>query len=221
MMTARKAQLAVLTAILATSVTGCGIATGDSGDVAADKASSAPADPRDVLLAAVPDEKVGAFAFAVKGGVTPTSGVLDSPKKAVEIKIEQAEPDVGFTMTMTTRMIGEKSWIKVAFTPATVPGLPKLPKKWLLLDPAKVNDKDMIGYDGSTDPGYATELVDHGAGIKETSPGHFAGTTDLTKSTDAEIVDEKTLTALGAKAKTVPFSAVVDGQGHLTTLTLK
>jgi hypothetical protein len=164
-MTARKAHLAGLAAILALSTAGCG-ALKDAADApVAAPASTKPADPKIVLIDAVPGDNDGAYHFDVKGGDLPTSGVLDAPKKALEVKIAQTEPDAGFTLTMTTRMIGEQTWVKMAFDPATIPGLPKIPKKWQLLDATKVKDKDLIGYDGSTDPGYAKLLVQKASGI--------------------------------------------------------
>jgi hypothetical protein len=222
-MTARKAQLAGLAAILALSTTaGCGSLTGVSDDTpAAAPTSTTPLDPQIALVDAVPDDDDGAYHFDVKGAETPTSGVLDASHKAVELKVVQKEEGVPFTLTMTTRMVADKTWVKLAFTPASVPGLPKVPKNWQLLDAGKIKDKSMIGYDGSTDPGYARLLVQKASGIKQTSPGHFTGTTDLTRSTEAEIVDAKTLKALGEKAKKVPFEAVVDGQGNLTSLVAK
>jgi hypothetical protein len=222
-MTARKAQLAGLAAILTLSTTaGCGALSDVSDDTpSAAPTSTAPLDPQIVLVDAVPGDDDGAYHFDVKGAETPTSGVLDAAHKAVEIKVVQKETDVPFTLTMTTRMIGDRTWVKMAFTPASVPGLPKVPKSWQLLDAAKVKDKSIVGYDGSTDPGYAQLLVQKASGIKQSSPGHFTGTTDLTQSTEAEIVDQKTLKALGAKAKKVPFTAVVDAQGNLTSLIAK
>jgi hypothetical protein len=217
MMTARRAQIAGIATVLAVSLTGCGAGSVGAATTPTPDATTA-AEPRDVLLDAVPDEKEGAYAYTVTGGETPISGVLDAPAKAIELKVTQ--PGDPFTLTMTTRAIGDRSWVKVAFSPAGLPGLPKIPKKWLLLDRAKVKDKDrgIIGYDGSIDPGSAYVLVKNGAGVKQTSAGHFTGTTDLTKTTD--ILDEKTIKALGGQAKTVPLTAVVDGQGHLTSLTL-
>jgi len=220
-MTARKAQLAGLAAILALSTAGCG-ALSDAADApAAAPTSTKPLDPQIVLVDAVPGEDDGAYHFDVKGAEVPTSGVLDAPKKAAEIKAVQTEPDAGFTLTMTTRMIGDQTWVKMAFQPATIPGLPKIPKNWQLLDGSKIKDQDLIGYDGSLDPGYAKLLVQKASGIKETSAGHFAGTTDLTQSTEAEIVDEKTLKALGEKAKKVPFEAAIDADGNLSSLVAK
>lgn len=220
MMTARKTQLAGLAAVLAFSLTGCGVVAADDPEASPTPSSAAPVNPRDALLDGIPDDQAGAYRYEIKGGETPIAGVLDASKKAVEVKVVQSEPSLDLAMTMTIRMIDERSWIKIVFEPANLPGLPKLPKKWLLLDPSKA-DKDISGYDGSTDPGYAEELVKASAGLKQTGPGHFTGTTDLTRSTEAEIVDDKTLKALGTKAKAVPFTAVLDAEGHLTTLTVK
>lgn len=213
-MTSRKAQLAA--AILIISTAGCGGLADNK--TAATPIPSTSLDPQAALIDAVPDENDGAYHFEVRGAEVPTSGVLDAPHKAVDVKITQHEKDPDFTLTMTTRMVGEKTWVKIAITPADLPGVPTIPKSWQLLDPAKIKDKSIIGYDGSLDPGYAKLLVQKASGIKQTSPGHFAGTTDLTRSTEAEILDQKTLEALGAKAEQVPFVAVVDAGGNLTSL---
>jgi hypothetical protein len=221
-MSARKAQLAGLAAILALTTAGCGLASDRNGDTpAAAPASTTPLDPKLKLIDAVPDERDAAYRFDVAGAETPTSGVLDAPHKAALIKIVQHETGVGFSLTMTTLMVDKQTWLKMAFTPAGLAGLPKVPKNWQLLDAAKVKDKSMIGYDGSTDPGYAQLLVQKATGVKETSPGHFTGTTDLTQATEAEIVDAPTLAKLGAKAKAVPFTASIDAKGNLTSLIAK
>jgi len=216
-MSARKAQLAGLAAILALTTTGCGLAADKSDTPAAAPTSTTPLDPKIKLIDAVPDEKDAAYRFAVTGGDLPTTGVLDAPHQGALIKIDQHQTDPDFNLAMTTLMIGKQTWVKMAITPSLA-GLPKIPKNWQRLDAAKVKDKTLIGYDGSTDPGYAQLLVQKATGIKETSPGHFAGATDLTRSTDAEIVDAKTLEKLGAKAKAVPFTATIDAKGNLTSL---
>jgi hypothetical protein len=220
-MSARKAQLAGLAAILALTTAGCGLAT-DPGDTpAAAPTSTKPLDPKSALIDAVPNEKDGAYHFEVTDGDVPQSGVLDAPHQAAILKIEQHEKNPDFTLTMTTLMVGKQTWVKMAVTPA-LPGLPKIPKNWQLIDGAKIKDNQLpIGYDGSTDPGYAQLLVQKAQGVKETSPGHYAGSTDLTRSTEADIVDPKTLKKLGAKAKSVPFTAIVDSAGNLTSLIAK
>jgi len=220
-MSARKAQLAGLAAILALTTAGCGLATNTDSSAAA-PASTKPLDPQATLVDAVPGDQDGAFHYEVTGGDLPTSGVLDAPHQALEMRISQHQTKPDFTLTMTTRLVGKQTWIKMAITPAGLPGLPKIPKNWQLIDAAKLKGKNVqVGYDGSTDPGYALLLVQKASGIKETSPGHFAGTTDLTQATEADIVDAKTLEKLGAKAKTVPFTATIDAKGNLTSLIAK
>jgi hypothetical protein len=222
-MSARKAQLAGLAAILALTTAGCGLATDSSGAApAAVPTSTKPLDPQAALVDAVPGDRDGAFRYEVTGGDLPTSGVLDAPHQALEIRISQHQTGPDFTLTMTARAVGKQTWVKMAITPAGLPGLPKIPKNWQLIDAAKLKGKDLpFGYDGSTDPGYALLLVQKATGIKEISPGHFAGTTDLTQSTEADIVDAKTLEKLGAKAKNVPFTATIDAKGNLTSLIAK
>ena len=225
-MTPRLARLAGLGAAFALSlvtVAGCESAGSIPDTGAAGAGSPSPVAPRDALLSAVPDETVGAYHFAIKGGSTPMSGILDAPKKTIRLEISQHETDPEFTLDMKFLVIGEKAWTRIAFTPASLPGLPKLPKKWMLLDASKVKDEanSPLRYGNEADPGYAQVVFENASAVKQTSAGHFAGVTDLTKATDAEIVDEATLKALGVKAKKIPFTAVVDAKGRLTSAVVK
>ena len=225
-MTARLARLAGLGTALTLSlvtVAGCDSAGSarDAGAGAAD--SPAAVAPRDALRNAVPDESTGAYHFAIRGGSSPMSGVLDAPKKTIRLEISQHEADPGFTLDMKFLVIEQQAWTKITFTPATLPGLPKLPKKWMLLDTSKVKDKQdgPLAYGDEADPGSAAAVFQNASDVEQTSSGHFAGVTDLTKAADAEIVDAATLTALGAKAKKIPFTAVVDAEGRLTSAVVK
>jgi hypothetical protein len=225
-MTARLARLAGLGTALALSlatVAGCDSAGSTSDLGAAAGSSPAAVAPRDALLNAVPDDSVGAYHFAIKGGSTPMSGVLDAPRKTIRLEISQHEADPGFTLDMNFLIIGQQAWTKIRFTPAAVPGLPKLPKKWMLLDPSKIKDKQNspLAYGDEADPGSASAVFQNATEVEQTSTGHFAGVTDLTKAADAEIVDAATRTALGAKAKKISFTAVVDAKGRLTSAIVK
>ncbi|MEV4345756.1 hypothetical protein AB0J83_14895 [Actinoplanes sp. NPDC049596] len=214
-----------LAGALALTVSGCGVLDAADEPKATGASQTSPtkvsvATPRDALLQAVPDAKVGAYAFDIKGGVTPVSGMLDAPHKTTQVKAVHSED--GITLTMHALAIADKGWMKMSLT-GVPDGFPAIPKKWMLIDPAKVKDKDdaPVGYNDETDPGYTALIVQNSAGVKETTAGHYAGTTDLTASTDAEIVEDATLTALGAKAKAVPFEAVIGPEGHLSLLTVK
>lgn len=221
-MNARIARLTGLGAaftVSAAALAGCGPAK-SAGD---DPPVVSVATPHDALLKAVPDASVGPYRFAIKGGSQPMSGVLDAPKKAVRLELSQHEPDAGFTLSMKFLIVDKRAWTKISFSPAGLVGLPKIGKKWMLLDPSKVKDADNspLAYGDETDPGYTTTVVQNSANVRETTSGHYAGTTDLTQSGEAGIVDDATLKALGAKAKAVPFTAVVDAKGHLTTVTVR
>ncbi|WP_203816135.1 hypothetical protein [Paractinoplanes ferrugineus] len=172
-------------------------------------------------MKAVPDVKSPAFKFKLAGTELPFSGVADAANNASEINIAQPLEDTGVTLKMDFRIVDQKVWVKIAYAGKKAAGLPTFPKKWMFLDPAKLKDKSWFEPQDDSDPGSARVLVENAADVKQTSPGHFAGTTDLTKATDAEILDEAALKALGAAATKVPFDAVVDEAGHLTSAVVK
>ncbi|MGX6602281.1 hypothetical protein ACWKSP_09135 [Micromonosporaceae bacterium Da 78-11] len=218
--TARLTGFAAALTVSAAALTGCGAAAEPSADSAA---TVSVATPRDSLLKAVPDAAAGAHHFVIKGGTQPVTGVVDPANKVATLEVSQAEPEAGFTLTMKFLVVQEQAWTKINFKPSNLAGLPKVPKKWLLIDLNKIKNKDdsPLTYDGETDLGSTADVFHSSADVKEVSPGHFAGTTDLTQQTEAGIVDEATLKALGEQAKAVPFQAVVDDQGHLTSTVLK
>ena len=125
-MSARKAQLAGLAAILALTTAGCGLATDKSDEPpAATPTSSTPLDPKLKLIDAVPDEQDAAYRFAVTGGDLPTTGVLDAPHQSALVKIDQHQTNPDFTLVMTTLMVDKQTWVKMAITPSVL-GLPKM-----------------------------------------------------------------------------------------------
>jgi hypothetical protein len=151
--------------------------------------------------------------------------VIDPAGRALTAEITQKVPDTPVTLSMKFLVVGEKIWTKIAFKGVTADmGLPRLPKKWMALDPAKTGGSDVTDMEYSPaeiDPGYVAALVESATGLTETTPGHFTGTTDLTRSTEAEIVEAKTLTRLGEKATAAPLEVAVDGAGRITAATVK
>lgn len=221
-MNVRKVRLAGLGALLALGAVtagGCGVA-----GAVKEAASPAPAGPEERLLKALPDFATGAFHFTVKGGTQPMTGVLDAAKKSYRIDVTQKDPDLGFTLTMKFLVVDRKSWIKIGFTGTEgLTGFPRLPKKWMLVDPSRIEDTEdaPLSYDDETDPGEAGAVLRAIVDVKETGAGTYEGTTDLTQQGEAGIVADATLEALGDRAKAVPFEATVDGQGRLTRTVVK
>jgi hypothetical protein len=212
--TARSLVLGTALVVSVATVAACG-----PGEPAKDAPPSVVATPRDALLQAVPDASVGAYRFTIKGGTQPMSGVLDATEKTVRLDVSQHEPDAGFTLSMKFLVIDTEAWTKISFNPTGLAGLPKLPKKWMLLDPGKIKDKDdnPLAYGDETDPGCTATVFQNASNVKDAGSGHYTGTTDLTRQGDAGIVDDATLTALGEKARALPFTAVVDAKGYLTS----
>ncbi len=212
----RRAGLSVLLAVGVAIAGGCGVV--DAGKDAA-PASAKPLEPRDALLASLPDASTGSFRFKVEDGETPSAGEIDAGRRSYRVGFRYREPGAGFTLHSDYLVIEKQVWIKIRFTGTEgLTGLPKLPKKWMLIDPAKIKDDDVpVGYDNETDPGEAGAVLRAVVAVERTSDGRFAGTTDLTQQGDAAIVDAGRLKALGEKAKAVPFEATVDDQGRLTS----
>ncbi|WP_045742338.1 hypothetical protein [Actinoplanes rectilineatus] len=216
-MNIRTVRIALLAsaALTGTVLTGCGTV----GEVV-EKAAKPPT-PAESLLAAVPHDKTPIFRYAVKGTAMPQRGVLDIAGGIASVEYSEKIADAGgIRLTTKAVLTADRSWVKIAFT--DVPDgvdLPKFPKKWMELDRTRLSPEiaEDVTYRGETDPGFVSTLVEASAGLAETSPGHFAGTTDLSRSMEAEIIDEKQLAALGDAAKSAPFEATVDDQGRLRT----
>jgi hypothetical protein len=222
-MTARTARITGLAAGLtvAVALAGCG----PTDDAAAVK-SAPPVSPSDKLLKAVPDSDAAPYKFEIKQNNQKVTGTWDATKKSFEGKVvySEASDGIDLTVTETTLVRTEGTWMKIAFNPSNLPGLPKLPKSWMKVDTSKVKDAAgnfLVFDENSADPGNAYFLVTNAAGVKEAGAGKYTGTTDITMVPDAGIVDEATLKALGAKAKAVPFTAAVDSEGHLSSMSLK
>jgi hypothetical protein len=215
------ARLAGLGALLLVSLAGC--STTSSAPKAENPKTEAAKSPSEALLASVPDEKSSPYHFAVTNTDGKLAGIVDAPRKAISIGITQKEDGVPVTLDMKFLILDTKSWVKIKFSPANTPGLPRIPAKWQLIDPSKIKDKDgsPLAYGQESDPGYAHEVFAGAGKVEQTSAGHFSGVTDLGRTGVEDIVDDATLKAMGAKAKAVPFTATTDAKGRLTRLDLK
>ncbi|MEU4624539.1 hypothetical protein AB0G04_31770 [Actinoplanes sp. NPDC023801] len=176
------------------------------------------------LIKGVPTTSTPVFHYTIKGGVSPFSGVVDAPNKAITSDFVQDIEEGGFTLTMKFLVVGKQAWAKISFGGAPAgSGLPKLPRKWMKLDSGKLSagSSEDLTYNGESDPGYVSTLIESATGLKETGKGVYAGTTDLTRATEAEIVDDATLKALGEQAKAVPLELALDSEGRITKAVVK
>ncbi|WP_433825664.1 hypothetical protein ACQP2E_26560 [Actinoplanes sp. CA-015351] len=223
--------LAGLTVLSVLALAGCG---GEDADVAESSAStpsaasSAPVSAADALRASVPDDKVAAYAYAATGACTPLSGVVDAPNKSASFTTSQAIPEVdGGSLAITFLALGaDKPFVRFTIKPASLAkqmGITS--KKWLAIDPAKITnyDESPFAYGGETDPLGASDLMGVAADVTSPTGQKFSGTLDLTKIADANpVLEAAEVTALGDKAKAVPFDAAIDAKtGNLSTFVVK
>ena len=214
------AGLAVV-ASLGLTTAGCGTAKSDG------LISSSPAavDAKQALTDSDKALADGNFKFTIADHETTGSGSVHAPSKSAQLEAK-SKPGTEGQFTIGLIVVDQDRWIKLDLG-SELNSLAKLPKKWMHIDPAKVKNSETLK-EMSVDFGNAAEVDPAGAATifkglvtaERTGEGAYSGTVDLTKATDAGMVDKDVVTELAAKAKTIPFTATVDGQGRLTKLTL-
>lgn len=178
--------------------------------------------PKESLLAAVPDGSEGPFRFSGRDGSSTVSGSVDPAAKGLHLIMAQKDPEHGFTLTMSFLAIDDRSWIRIRFTGTEgLTGLPKLPDKWLTLDPSKLASGESVpAYEGP-DPGNAGPLIEAARSVEHRGGGRYTGVIDLTAgNAGAALDDDERVAALGPAARRVPFTAVVGGDRKLVSLIL-
>jgi hypothetical protein len=202
----------------------CVAVTSGCGSVVDTPAAPAtPPTPQETLLTSVPGGDSGPFAFTVKGDEVVVDGVMSPAKRSYRVGYTVKDAKLGFTTAVGYTVVDTRSWMKVTFTDTEgITGLPKLPRGWMPLDPAKVTDTSVpVRYDDVPDIANTAVVFRSIVAVRQDTAGHFSGTTDLTQRPEAAFVDESHLSALGAKARAVPFEAVVGADGHLTSMVLR
>jgi hypothetical protein len=201
--------------------TGCG-GSGDSGGTGSSPAAAA--DPKQALVNSVNGLREGNFTFTIADQNSTGSASIHAPSKSAEINMT-LKMDTSTEGTFAVVIIDQERWMKLDFGPQ-VNAMLKLPKGWMHIDPAKITDSELmkeLSVNFGTDD---TDPLDSGTIFKalvtaeQTGAGAYSGTVDLTQAKDAGMLDEDVLTALGDKAKAIPFTATLDGQGRLTKLSL-
>lgn len=189
-------------------------------------APAAPADPKEALLASTKEIQQGNFSFTIKGGELNGEGKVHKPSKSAEMKLSSPATSADdMSMNMHLVFIDTDSWVKMEFggpMADSVPALKAMKGKYQHLDRSKIKDSDELNFDfADVDPAGSDKLVNAITDVKKTGEGTYAGTIDTTKATDADLLDEEAVKALGAKANALPFTAKLDPQGRLTEFTVE
>jgi hypothetical protein len=214
-----------LLAALGLAIAGCGGTEGSDGSDGPGGTDTAAvsADPKQALADSVKAIAEGNFKFTGVDHESTMSGSVHAPSKSAQMQ-GKATGDEAFEIGAI--IIDQDRWIKMKFGPELA-ALIQVPDKWLHLDPAKVTNAELLkemsvefGNAEKTDPAGAGLILDAVVTAEKAGDGEYTGTVDLTKATDAGMLTEDVVTDLADKAKAVPFTASLDGQGRLTRLTL-
>lgn len=224
----RFAGAGTLLAVSVALTAGCAVAGSSPRQAASSprEAASSPPSAREILAAAAPGDSSGRYRISVKDSELTVRGVVDPAGRRYRLGFRQPLPGTGVMLAMDFLVIEKRSWVKVAFEGADKrSGLPRLPRTWLRLDPSKIKDRGQgsmpLAYDGAADPANSAVLFAAVVDARQQGVGRYTGTLDVTRAKEAEVLTAQQLTALGDRARSLPFEATLDRQGDLASLTVE
>ncbi|MEU5783688.1 hypothetical protein [Micromonospora lupini] len=213
--------------VAALLVPGLAACKSDAAEPAAAPSPSAPAvpaDPKEALLASTKEMAKGDFAFTLAGADLTGSGLVHKPSNSAQLTMKLGDASQDVSMEMDLVYIDSESWVKMDIggaMAAMIPGAAKNKGKYQHLDKTKVKDVKDLQLDPETlDPVDSETLVKGVTDAQKTGEGAYTGKIDISASTESVALDEDVVTALGAQAKALPFTAKLDPQGRRTELVI-
>ena len=212
----------VLTAV-ALALAGCtsdsGTATPGAGSSAAPApstpSSASAADPAATAALGQAAAALGNTSFKVtltSGPALRVTGLLDAPnsKGTAELVATGTNTEI----TVKSLLVGQDLYVQV-------PGVTKA-NTWTHLDIARLPDGADVGLrPGQIDPANTAQLLSSTTDVQMVDSRSYKGTLDLTKVAGVTGIDKVTVDSYGAAAQNVPFTAGLDEQGRLSTLTIE
>ncbi|GGO03013.1 hypothetical protein [Micromonospora parathelypteridis] len=196
-----------------------------AGTGASPSAPAVPADPKEALLASTKEMAKGDFTFTLAGAEMTGGGLVHKPSNSAQVTVKFGDASQDMSIEMDLVYIDSESWVKMDLGGAMVAALPGAAKnkgKYQHLDKTKVEGIADLQLDPeSLDPVDSDALVKGVTDVQKTAEGAYAGKIDISAAaTESLALDEEVVTALGAQAKALPFTAKLDPQGRLTELVI-
>ncbi|MEV6690118.1 hypothetical protein AB0M35_01390 [Micromonospora sp. NPDC051196] len=233
-MTVRRLSAGLMAAALLTPGVAACTTTGDgtAGTTATPSATTTAsgaagdADAKQALLDSTREISNGNFRFRMSGAGSTAEGQVHQPSQSAQMKVSIGEPTDDLAMTLDLIHAKPDSWVKLDLQGAaasSVPGRDKLSLgKYQHLDQSRIQGNRNLGFDfDKVDPAGSAVLTQAVTEVRRTGDGAYAGTIDLSKAAEAGSLDQGLITALGAQANSVPFTATTDAQGRLTEMVLQ
>ncbi|GIJ25981.1 hypothetical protein Vqi01_11430 [Micromonospora qiuiae] len=236
-MSVRRMSAALMAATLLTPTAAACTATGGGSagatatpsatvTAAATDAAASDADAKQALLDSTREISKGNFRFRMSGVGSTAEGQVHQPSQSAELRVNIG--DAGDDLAMTLDLIHARpdSWVKLDLSGAAAAGVPGRDKlnlgKYQHLDQHRIRGNRSLGFDfDQVDPAGSQVLTQAVTEVRRTGNGAYAGTIDVSKAAEAGSLDQGLITALGAQANSVPFTASTDAQGRLTELVLQ
>jgi hypothetical protein len=202
---------------LAGLVAGCATKNGTSASASASaKASPSPTQaPKEALLASTKSLATSSYKFTIKSADLNGTGAADPSNKLLSLTATGIADSASVKLDFI--VVGTDLYAKIDLG-ALSSQLGIQTDKYMHLDATKLgaNPSLPIGING--DPVNVSGTLAGLNDVQTTDGKTFTGTIDLTKVTGDKAPDPSVLQKAGDKAKAVPFTAVLDDQGRLTSL---
>ncbi|MFG1674372.1 hypothetical protein [Micromonospora sp. NPDC049282] len=196
-----------------------------SGSVAP-SASASNSAAKQALLDSTNAIRDGNFRFTMTGAGSTAEGQVHEPSQSAEMRMTIGDPSSDLMMKLDLIHAKPDSWVKLELggtAAAQIPGVKNINTgKYQHLDQSRIKGNRSLGFDfEKVDPAGSAVLTQGVTEVRQTGDGGYEGTVDVSKAAEAGSLDPAVITALGAQAQSVPFTAKVDPQGRLSELVLK
>ncbi|WFE38448.1 hypothetical protein [Micromonospora sp. WMMD998] len=211
---------------------GTGTGTSDASATPGASASVAPSAStsgsaaKQALLDSTNAIREGNFRFTMSGAGSTAEGQVHEPSQSAEMRMTIGDPSSDLSMKLDLIHAKPDSWVKLELggtAAAQIPGAKNINTgKYQHLDQNRIKGNRALGFDfDKVDPAGSAVLTKGVTEVRQTGDGAYAGTVDVSKAAEAGSLDPAMITALGAQAQSVPFTAKVDPQGRLSELVLQ